>query len=183
MKKCFSLLLLSFVVAVGLFAQRNTDWAVPVNAIAVQNLYKVDDGVFRCAQPDASAFAELQQMGIHSVLNLRYLCRDDKNDASTGLTLYHIKMIAGNCELEKIVEALRIIHNRQGPIVIHCKHGSDRTGLVIALYRVLFQGWSKEAAVDELENGGYGFHTIYVNISSLIRNMDEALLKKIVMQK
>ena len=176
------ILICSFVVATGLFAQRNPGWAVPVEAKTILNLYMVDTGVYRCAQPDVNAFAELEQMGIQSVLNLRYLCSDNKPASATGLTLLHVKMAASNCDWDKVVESLRIIKNRKGPIAIHCKHGSDRTGLVLALYRIVFQGWSKDAAIDELENGGYGFHTIYANIPSFIRNLDEAALKKAVIE-
>ena len=166
----------------GLFAQRNSNWAVPMEAKTILNLYMVDTGVYRCAQPDAEAFAELEQLGIRSVINLRYLCSDDQPAKATGLTLHHVKMMASNSDWDKLVKTLRIIKNRQGPIVIHCKHGSDRTGLVLALYRIVFQGWSKEAAIDELKNGGYGFHTVYANIPSFIRNLDETALKKAVMQ-
>ncbi len=178
---CF--LLLGFIFTAGLFAQRNPDWATPVEAKAIFNLYMIDTGVYRCAQPDALGFAELEQIGIREVLNLRYLCSDNKPASATGLTLHHMKMMAGNCDWDKVVKSLRIIKDRKGPIVIHCKHGSDRTGLVCALYRIVFQGWSKEAAIDELENGGYDFHTIYANIPSFIRNLDVESLNKAVMQE
>ena len=55
---------------------------------------------------------------------------------------------------------------------MHCWHGSDRTGTVIAMYRMVVQGWSREDALDELVNGGYGYHTIYRNIPAYIRNVD-----------
>ncbi len=175
-------LLLSFVFAFNLSAQRNPQWAVPVDAKIVENLFRIDSGVYRCAQPDAAAFSELKQMGVKEVLSLRFWHGNDKHAAGTGLTLHRVKMMAGNCDWDKVVEALRIIKDRKGPIVIHCKHGSDRTGLITAMYRIVFQEWSKEAAIEELENGGYGFHTIYANIPSFIRNADIEVLKKKVMQ-
>lgn len=174
--------LLWFATATSLLAQRNPGWAVPVAAKSVNNLYMVDTGVYRSAQPDAAAFAELEQMGIREALNLRYLYSDKTAAAQTGLTLHHVAMIAGNCDWEKAISALRIIHKRQGAIVIHCKHGADRTGLVVALYRIVFQGWDKERAIDELENGGYQFHPIYANIPSFIRNVNTDALKKAVAQ-
>jgi protein tyrosine/serine phosphatase len=39
---------------------------------------------------------------------------------------------------------------------MHCKHGSDRTGLMAAMYRVVVQGWSKEQALKEMTEGGFG---------------------------
>lgn len=176
-------LLLGFVLTLGVFAQRNPNWAVRVDAKAVSNLYRIDTGVYRCAQPDVAAFAELEQTGILEVLNLRYLYGDRQPASATRLTLHQVRMVAANCDWDKVVKSLRIIKNRKGPIVIHCKHGADRTGLVCALYRIVFQGWSREAAIDELVNGAYNFHPVYANITSFIRNIDVASLKKAVLQE
>lgn len=52
-------------------------------------------------------------------------------------------------------------------MVVHCWHGSDRTGAVIAAYRIVQQGWSQHDAIDEMINGGYGFHPIFQTSSSL----------------
>ena len=57
--------------------------------------------------------------------------------------------------------------SHEGPVLVHCKHGADRTGCIVALYRIVFQSWSKEAAIDEMHNGGYGF-IAYMIISQSI---------------
>ena len=49
-------------------------------------------------------------------------------------------------------------------ILIHCYHGSDRTGASIAMYRIIFENWSTEDALNEMKYGGYGFHPIWRNI-------------------
>jgi hypothetical protein len=56
------------------------------------------------------------------------------------------------------------------PLVIHCQHGADRTGAIVALYRVVVQDWSKADALREMDEGG--FHH-----SSLWRNLDDYVLK------
>ncbi|MDR2886658.1 MAG: tyrosine-protein phosphatase [Bacteroidales bacterium] len=178
------LIFLLMLFALEARAQRNPQWAVPVPVQYVDNLYMVDEGIYRSAQPDAQGFAELERKGIREVLNLRQLVSDNPYKAySSLLTFHHVKMMAEFCDRDDAVNALRFIYNRKGPIVIHCKHGSDRTGLVVALYRILFQGWSKEAAIDEMKNGGYNFHRIYFNIASFIENVDVDELKKEVMQE
>ena len=68
--------------------------------------------------------------------------------------------------------------NAEGPVLIHCWHGSDRTGLVSALYRIVSQGWSKEDAIDELMHGGYGHHSLYKNIPEFIRHADVEEIKR-----
>lgn len=42
------------------------------------------------------------------------------------------------------------------PAFLHCEHGADRTGLVIALYRVLYQSWSPQDAHREWVSNGHG---------------------------
>lgn len=92
-------------------------------------------------------------------------------------------METGEIKTAQVVEALRIIRNADGPIVIHCWHGADRTGLISALYRIVFQGWTKEEAIDELMHGGFGYHPIYKSGPEYIEKADIDTIKKQVMAK
>jgi protein tyrosine/serine phosphatase len=160
---------------------RPETWAQPVTAEYVRNLYRLDEKVYRSAQPTRRGFQEVQSMGIRSVLNLRDYHSDEDDAQDTVLSLYRVKMEAGEITNEKVIEALRIIGKAQGPVLIHCWHGSDRTGLISAMYRIVFQGWSKEAAIDELTYGGYGYHAMYSNIPEYMQKVDVEEIKKRVM--
>ena len=178
MKKRFIFYYLCFVFCFSAHSQRNPMWAVAVESHFVENFYQVDSGIYRCAQPNKQAFAELSQMGITTVVNLRYFETDRRKAKKTDLQLIHIKMLASKCKEEEIVAVLRLMENRQGAIAIHCKHGADRTGLIIALYRIVFQDWDKESAIAELQNGDYNFHPIFSNIPQYIRDLDVDNLKE-----
>lgn len=141
-------------------------------------IYKLDDKVYRSEQPDRKGFDYLRSFGIRNVLNLRDHHKDDSKARGTGLTLYRVEMSAGKITVDEVVAALRIIRQSAGPIVIHCWHGSDRTGTVSALYRIVFQNWSKEEAIEELMKGGYGYHAMYKNIPEFIRAADIESIKK-----
>jgi protein tyrosine/serine phosphatase len=158
--------------------QRPANWAQPVEAAELQNFYRLDDKVYRSAQPDRKGFEAAYTLGIRNVLNLRNYHSDDSKAKGVGLKLFRVKMEAGEFGTDTVVKALRIIKESEGPILIHCWHGSDRTGAVSALYRIVFQGWSKEDAVAELKNGGYGYHSIYSNIPQFIRDADIDGIKK-----
>ncbi len=45
----------------------------------------------------------------------------------------------------------------QQKVLLHCYHGSDRTGASVAMYRIIFQNWSTTDALAEMKHGGYGF--------------------------
>jgi protein tyrosine phosphatase (PTP) superfamily phosphohydrolase (DUF442 family) len=152
-------------------AQRPETWAMPVSSEHLRNFYKIDDKLYRSAQPNKKGFQELKTLGFRTVLSFRDYHSDDEGKGF-GLNLHRVKMEAGDITTEKVVEALRIIRTSEGPVLIHCWHGSDRTGLISAMYRIVFQGWSKEEAIDELMRGGYGYHSLYKNIPEFIRQAD-----------
>ena len=174
----YVLLFFCFIFVFQVDAQRNPAWAVPIESNVIRNFHKVDEGIYRCAQPNKAGFSVLSEMGISEVINLRSFQTDRKYAKQNNLTFYSIKLQAENLNYAKIVTILKLIQNKQGSIVIHCKHGSDRTGLIIALYRIVFQDWSKEDAINELLHGNYNFHSIYSNIPKFIQNIDVEKLKK-----
>lgn len=63
------------------------------------------------------------------------------------------------------------------PVLVHCNHGSDRTGTMVAIYRIVFEGWSKAQATDEMINGGFGFHPIWQNLIRYIEELDVNAIK------
>lgn len=162
-------------------ALRPTEWAQPVVATGMENFYRLDAKLYRSAQPGKTGFAALKRLGITTVLNLRDFHDDSDEAQGLGLNLQRIEMEAGKITVPQLVAALRIIHQAEGPVLIHCWHGSDRTGTVSAAYRMVVQGWSKEAAIDELINGGYGYHAIYDNIPALLRQADVAAIRAAVL--
>lgn len=182
MNRKILLLLLLFVFMPPVLADdspRPHTWAAPVAGDAVKNFYRLDDKVYRSAQPDDEDMMVLEKLGIREVLNLRQFHSDNDEAEGTGLTLHHVPMNAGEIKDEDVIAALRHLRDAQGPIVIHCWHGSDRTGTIAAMYRIVYQGWTKEAAIQELEQGGYGYHaTFYPNIPEYIRGADVAMIRQ-----
>ncbi len=163
---------------------RPDTWAKEVIGSEVENFYKLDDKVYRSEQPDDDGMQEIEKFGIKSVFNLRDHHSDDDEAEDTKLKLFRVEMNAGSITQEQLIEALVLIQDAPKPIVVHCWHGSDRTGAVCAAYRIVFQGWSKKDAIDELYNGGYGFHsTFYKNIPKLLNKIDATKMKTAVLAK
>jgi len=157
---------------------RPETWAQPVISTELVNWYRVDARLYRSAQPNDEGMVAAEQLGIRRVLDLREYHSDTDEAAGTGLALYRVPMNAGKIRDEDVVRALRIITASDTPILVHCWHGSDRTGTIVAMYRILVQGWSREAALDELVNGGYGYHSIYGNIPDYLRQVDIERLRR-----
>ena len=50
--------------------------------------------------------------------------------------------------------------------------------MIAALFRIVYQGWSKDVALDEMQNGNFGFHAVWGNIPRYIRNANVERLKR-----
>ena len=168
---------IALIFSADVFAQelpriRPMEWGQSIINAPVYNFFKVDEKVYRSSDPDIKGLKVVESMGIKNVLSLSYFLGDEYEAQGTKLKLYRVRMIAFKIRDEEVIRALRIIRACDGPILVHCWRGADRSGCIIALYRILNQGWSKEQAIDEMINGGYGFNSIYKNIIEYIKNAD-----------
>ena len=144
-----------------------------------KNMYKINDVLYRSEQPSKKGFKELEAKGILTILNLRRLKEDTKKAKSTNLKLEHIPIKTKVLNEFDIVKALQIIKNSKEPVLVHCWHGSDRTGTIIAAYRIVFENWSKKRAIKEFTNAKFGYHkNMYPNLLDLLENLDVASIKK-----
>ena len=158
---------------------RPTTWAEPVAGDVVKNFYKLSNKLYRSAQPSREEMTALETFGIRELLNLRQFHSDVDEAEGTSLTIYRVPMNAINIKDNDVIEALKYIQNAKGPILMHCWHGSDRTGVIAAMYRIIYQNWSREDAIEELVKGGYGHHGfIYGNIPEYIETVDLTVIRK-----
>lgn len=151
---------------------RPPDWAVRVGTSP--NLFRVTPTLYRSAQLGQADVAELKALGIKTVVGLRAFHSDDDWLRKSGIQETRIKIYTWAVDDDNIVAALKAIRaaELEGPVLLHCWHGADRTGLVTAMYRILYQNWSKAQALDEMQNGGYGYHTLWKNIPVYLRDVD-----------
>jgi protein tyrosine/serine phosphatase len=116
----------------------------------VPNFAVVSPILSRGAQPTLEGFRRLRERGIRTVVTLRGVQDDDASLATLGLSSYRIRARQWNPKTDEIVRAMKIILSPEyQPVFIHCQAGKDRTGLVVAVYRILAEGWSVQDALAE----------------------------------
>ncbi|MDR2863388.1 MAG: tyrosine-protein phosphatase [Puniceicoccales bacterium] len=157
---------------------RPATWAQPASLPAPGNFYQVDEAIFRSAVPGAEHIAALRKAGIRTILNLRGEEGDTAAFQSAGFVTRQYPMGAGRVTQADLVAVLKIIRESPKPVLVHCWHGSDRTGFIIAGYRVVHQGWTKEEAVRELRGGGFGFHYVFANIPATVNALDVEAVRR-----
>ncbi|MBK8804485.1 MAG: tyrosine-protein phosphatase [Fibrobacteres bacterium] len=152
---------------------RPATWAQPVVGTTIGNCYKVSADLYRSEQPTVSDIADLKALGIRTILNLREYHEDDAKLKEAGFQLVHDPVAAGSLGGADMTRILGRIRDAQKPVLVHCWHGSDRTGFTVAGYRMVFQGWSAAEAVDEFKLGGFGYHKrFYPKLPATLNAMD-----------
>ena len=154
-------------------AKRPVRWAQPVDLEGVPNLHRVSTNLYRSAQPSAEGMKKLKEMGIETIVNLRSYHSDRDEIGDTGLGYEHIYMKAWGPEHKEAVRFMQIVTaTNRLPVLVHCKHGSDRTGAMCAVYRIVVEGWAKGDAIKEMTDGDFGFHEIFQNLPKWIEALD-----------
>ena len=169
---CLILLLLAICPCPARGQERSPAWAVPVYVEGLPNLHRVTAHLYRSAQPTAEGLRNAAGMGIRTVLNLRAFHSDDELGEGAGLTLMRLEINTWAMDEEEILTGLRIISRAEPPVLVHCQHGADRTGTLLAAYRMVIQGWPREEAIAEMLDGDYGYHAIWGNLITLLENLD-----------
>ena len=150
---------------------RPAQWAQP---IATQyNLYQMSPTLYRSALPDSAAQPLLEKLQITTVIN--FLPDADSSWLKTpGVAQVQLPYRTNHVDDTDVLAALRAIQTAQaqGPVLMHCKHGSDRTGLMAAMYRVVVQDWSKEDALKEMTQGGFGENSHHKDGESYMMKAD-----------
>jgi tyrosine-protein phosphatase SIW14 len=130
------------------------------------NFSCVNDALYRGGQPTDDGFMRLAQLGIKTILDLRddgERARSEEFKArAAGLYYFNLPMSEFSKPNDRrVAEALSIINSPDNhPVFVHCRRGSDRTGTIIAIYRIEYDGWTSDEAKDEAKRFGLGFWQI-----------------------
>lgn len=155
--------------------------ALPTKEGTLENFVEFAPGLFRGRQPDRAGLKRLAELGVKTIINLRSSNNDELDMTGLGMRYVRIPINAFFTNDGQIVAFLRVATDKDFlPAFVHCQHGSDRTGMMVAAYRICIQKWEREKAVGELSN--FGFHTIYGNIRRRIERLDSTAIMEAVLK-
>ena len=133
--------------------------------IPIRNFHAVADGIFRGGNPSIKGLKALSEQGFKTVLSFRWrktpVSLERAYVEELGMKFKHIPLNYWSLPNQQQVDTfLEIIDDRRNyPIFVHCFHGADRTGLLMAIYRIVRCGWTFDEAYREMVD--CGFHRLH----------------------
>lgn len=129
----------------------------------IPNFARVTPALFRGAQPDERGLASLARLGVRTVINLRMPADtwpgEEAAARAQGLTYVNVPLPGLSAPTDaQVAQVLGLIATSPSPVFVHCEHGADRTGTIIASYRMQQDGWTAEQAFAEAKL--YGFSAL-----------------------
>jgi len=128
----------------------------------IPNFQQVDQHLFRGGQPRPEGFKYLSSIGVKTIIDLRepdHAKEEERLVKEAGMNYLNVPMTGLTAPTEgEISQLLSLMEDSgTGPIFVHCKRGADRTGAVIAAYRIDHDHWSNKQALKEAMSSGMSF--------------------------
>lgn len=131
-------------------------------AVADLDFEQLAPGIYVGSAPQTAAdYDVLCQLQVRTVVDIRKFRRlargrEQRELEQRGIAYRHIPVGFTPTRNDAPHQALRLLADPAcHPIYLHCTLGRDRTGLIVALYRVHHLGWSPEAAYAAMEQGQF----------------------------
>jgi protein tyrosine phosphatase (PTP) superfamily phosphohydrolase (DUF442 family) len=141
----------------------------------LSNVGRLSPGIFRGAQPLPEGYETLKAMGIKTIINLRSQHGEKAVVEAAGMQSIEIPMsVFRSVDIGQVNNIINSMINPDNqPVYIHCKLGQDRTGVVIAAYRMRVDGWSLSEAEAEMQS--FGFNDLWIKLKKFVRKYAESL--------
>ncbi len=158
----------------GLVVLSPAMWAAGTQAPGIPNFQQVNERIFRGGQPSQQGWQSLSKLGVKTVIDLRRENEDGEHSTraekqaveAAGMRYVHVRMKGVVAPTDVQVAQVLALFSSPEPVFVHCKKGKDRTGTVVACYRIAHDRWQNQKALDEAKS--YGLHWIEMGMKNYI---------------
>lgn len=125
----------------------------------IPNFHQVTERIYRGGQPETAAWTQLASLGVKTVVDLRRAVEHSVSGESLAVVAAGMRYVNfpmdgfATPNAEQLGVPLRVL-DADDKVFVHCKLGCDRTGTVIAAYRISRQGWENQKALAEARSLG-----------------------------
>ena len=124
----------------------------------LRNFHQVNDHIYRGAQPAVWGYKTLASLGVRTVIDLRgegiSEAVEEKLVKTNGMSFITVPLDGHKAPSDDNIAKLLTILSDQSkwPVYIHCRRGADRTGTVVACYRIAHDNWDNQKALNEAKS-------------------------------
>lgn len=149
------------------------------NIVGIPNFGEVTSDLYRGGQPTPQGLRTLAKMGVNVIVDIRLTGADRERQEANQLGMQLIAL-PWHCLFPKdevFAKFLKLLRDNRGKkVFVHCRYGDDRTGMMIAAYRMAEQGWTPKEAEKEMDK--FGFHrTLCPSLVGYEKNFPKRLKK------
>jgi tyrosine-protein phosphatase SIW14 len=156
-----------------------------ITLAGVPNFGEVTPTLYRGAQPNRQGFEGLAKMGIGIVVDFRGSRTEQEAVTKFGMQYVSIPWECSRPQDQLFARFLTLIReNPSKKVFVHCRIGEDRTGMMIASYRMAEQGWTAAQARQEMETFGFSrlHHLMCPGLASYEKDFPRRLQSNPVLQ-
>jgi protein tyrosine/serine phosphatase len=143
----------------------------------VKNFAEVTPFLYRGAQPSREGYRTLAEMGVDIIVDARLSGADAERQAVTNNGMRYVS-IPWHCMFPQdkaIAQFLALLReNPNKKVFVHCRYGDDRTGMMVAAYRMAVEKWTADDAWKEMQQFGFN-HTLCSRLASYAKSFPERL--------
>jgi tyrosine-protein phosphatase SIW14 len=143
-------------------------FAGQINVPGVPNFHQVNDHIYRGGQPNDEGWKSLAKLGIKTVIDLRrdsednehWIEKERKAVEAAGMRFVSVPMQGIVAPTDEAVAKVLGEMTGDAPVFVHCKKGKDRTGTVVACYRIAHDRWDRQKAFVEAKSLGFHWYEV-----------------------
>lgn len=155
-------------------------WGAAIQAPGVPNFHQVNATIYRGAQPTRQGWESLSKLGVTTVIDLRREREDREHSTNAeqraveaaGMRYLNVPMNGIVAPSDAQVAKVLAVFDSGQKVFVHCRGGKDRTGTVIACYRIEHDHWQNRKALEEAKS--YGMHFIEIGMKRYIERFQPA---------
>lgn len=143
------------------------------------NTYQISPILYRGGQPNEKGYRWLASHGVKTVVSLRTTPPDEALLQKLGLKSINIPINPYLFRDAHAVKFLKIVNDPANqPVFLHCRHGSDRTGTMVAIYRMAIENWPLNRALNEMRDPRFGFHKEFFTLPAYLEEVNITAIKQ-----
>jgi protein-tyrosine phosphatase len=145
----------------------------------VPNFGEVTPTLYRGGLLNTTGLKALAKMGVSVVIDTHANdVSEEKTAKGLGMRYVAIPWHCPRPHDEVFAKFLEVVHENKGKkIFVHCRLGDDRTGMMVAAYRMAEEGWTADEAMNEMRTFGFAttHHFICPGLASYEKSFPERL--------